>query len=667
MRRLQFSLLGLVAFLVVSTSGQARDEIEGPYIVQLRSEGMDASAWSTLQTQFERRNPGYSIRHHPELRELSAAAQPQVIFVQGGEATARVAEQDSPVTVGDLIVLRPGEQLRLDSPIHALAFETTDPLGSHLPTFLRPDYDPRMTDTPGGCAEEEGAYRRILLTWLESRGPYTYHALNTHRVRIHDSFTHYHPLKEGFDEFYLVQHASEGASLLTSPHLDKITHPEILHREEISNLLQRHSLKSGDLVYMPRGLIHRGLHGVLAHVIAVPGFRPGAELGVDEFLRTAARRLDLKDDELPYHRRQPAADLAQRTEGFVHFLDQPGQEANLLGLKGSQQNELVLAQRIDTGRYAAILPYPPASSRPTLTPSSLPNAIPRVTTQRRPHSIRLLIDDTLVTEYHFGKDLPRPFFYPLHGPDHQPFTRSWPMAEGPDEAQDHPHHRSFWFAFGDVNGHDFWSENQNHGTIRHLHVTDLRSGPVFASLTAESDWVAFDGTVLLREQTTARLYAFSQQRILDLEISLRARSGDVVFGDTKEGMMAVRVAPQLRLEGSVATGAIRMSSGHRDQRSWGKRASWCDYSGVLGEQTYGIALFDHPDNLRHPTWWHARGYGLCAANPFGLHYFEGKSKGAGAYTLRHGDRLHFRYRLYLHRESAADAAVEEHYQAFWKQ
>ena len=73
--------------------------------------------------------------------------------------------------------------------------------------MIRPDWDPNITDIPGGCATETNAYRRILLTWKQEVGQYLYHALNAHRVRIMDSFSHYHPVEGGFDEFYLVQMA----------------------------------------------------------------------------------------------------------------------------------------------------------------------------------------------------------------------------------------------------------------------------------------------------------------------------------------------------------------------------------------------------------------------------------------------------------------------------
>ncbi len=212
------------------------------------------------------------------------------------------------MAVGDIAVLRPGDAMSTTAPVNWLVFSLPeDPglgatdLGS-LPALIRPDWDPNITDTPGGCATEEGAYRRILLTWLESVGSYVQHELNAHRVRITDSFTHYHPRKGGFDEFYLVQMTRPGAQLLTSANAERIEDPDALTADDASGLLHALDLEVGDLIYIPRGTAHRGLGGVLTQVITIPGFKPGAEIGLDHHLHQLNERLGLTgDDAVPLH------------------------------------------------------------------------------------------------------------------------------------------------------------------------------------------------------------------------------------------------------------------------------------------------------------------------------------------------------------------------------
>ncbi|MGK0483173.1 MAG: hypothetical protein ACJAQ3_003155, partial [Planctomycetota bacterium] len=149
----------------------------------------------------------------------------------------------------------------------------------------------------------DDAYRRILLTWQGKVGPYLYHAINAHRVRILDSFTHYHPKEGGFDEFYLVQEAPPGAELIVSEHLDAIQGLAAVTRDDVQDLLRRIPLSAGDLIYLPRTVVHRGLGGAVVQVITVPGFVPGAEIGVDSDLTKLNRRLGLSGDQaLPVHR-----------------------------------------------------------------------------------------------------------------------------------------------------------------------------------------------------------------------------------------------------------------------------------------------------------------------------------------------------------------------------
>ena len=121
--------------------------------------------------------------------------------------------------------------------------------------------------------------------------------------------------------------------------------------------------------------------------------------------------------------------------------------------------------------------------------------------------------------------------------------------------------------------------------------------------------------------------------------------------------MAIRLAPTLRVKGPVARGKAVNSSGVRGKGVWGKRASWVDYSGPVGEAVVGVAIFDHPKNHAHPTWWHARDYGLFAANPFGVHDFERKPRGTGDLLLPKGGSLRLRYRFVIHPGDAATAEV----------
>jgi len=97
---------------------------------------------------------------------------------------------------------------------------------------------------------------------------------------------------------------------------------------------------------------------------------------------------------------------------------------------------------------------------------------------------------------------------------------------------------------------------------------------------------------------------------------------------------------------------------------WGKQAKWVDYSTTREGRKVGVAIFDHPSNPRHPTYWHARPYGLNAANPFGVSDFTKDKSRDGSLTIPAGGKTTFRYRVVLHDGDSAQANVANLYAAF---
>lgn len=282
--------------------------------------------------------------------------------------------------------------------------------------------------------------------------------------------------------------------------------------------------------------------------------------------------------------------------------------------------------------------------------------------------LRVEINGQLFTEYYF-KDVPRPFCYPVQGPGNLPMTRNWPMKDVPGEAKDHKHHRSMWFTHGSVNGLDFWSEDKDFGKIVHDRFIEVASGAKAGVIKSRNKWVAKDGTVVCTDERSLRIYNRpATERLLDFEITIHASNGELTFGDTKEGTMAVRLNETMRLKPNQdnvgkPTGHIVNSEGVRDDATWGKRAKWCDYYGPVEGKTVGIAIFDHPANPRYPTWWHVRDYGLFTANPFGQHDFENlkDNKTAGNLVVPAGQSVTFRYRVYMHEGDDQQAGVAARY------
>jgi hypothetical protein len=266
------------------------------------------------------------------------------------------------------------------------------------------------------------------------------------------------------------------------------------------------------------------------------------------------------------------------------------------------------------------------------------------------------------TEYVF-EGYSRPFLFPILGPGGVKMTRNYPLAEGENEEHDHPHHKSFWWGHGDMNGVDFWAEGKNSGKVVHQEFTKVASG-TSGIIGTKNKYVAEDGRVICTDERTLKIYSDGPGQMFDFEITVHASNGELTFGDTKEGTMALRLAETMRVKGKVGKGHIVNSEGVRDGETWGKRAKWVDYYGPVDGKTVGLAIFDHPSNPRHPTWWHVRDYGLFAANPFGLHDFEKQPEGAGKLTVKAGGKITFRYRFYIHSGNGSEAVLKEIFAKF---
>ena len=243
----------------------------------------------------------------------------------------------------------------------------------------------------------------------------------------------------------------------------------------------------------------------------------------------------------------------------------------------------------------------------------------------------ITIGDQPFTELLFAADRAKPVFYPVFGPNQIPMTRDFPFKDTtPGEKHDHPHHESLWYTHGDVNGVSFWHLGDDAGTIKQ---TDLKIDG--DTITTTNDWVAPDGKRVCSDR---RVMKFSSlpggARVIDFSITIQASDGDVKFGDTKEGSMGIRTHPLLRTDKGAE---VTNSAGQKGKAIWGKPAKWVNYQSKIDDKPVGVAIFDSPKNPRHPSTWHAREYGLVAANPFGAHDFSGAAKGAGDFCIKSGE------------------------------
>ncbi len=286
----------------------------------------------------------------------------------------------------------------------------------------------------------------------------------------------------------------------------------------------------------------------------------------------------------------------------------------------------------------------------------------RVRLEQHEDRISVHIDDQLFTEYIF-QGYEKPILYPVIGPHGVRMTRDFPMKLGtPNEADDHPHHKSIWFGHMKVNGESFWHVGDNAGTTEQTDVSVQED-----TLRSVNRLVDRDGQLVAIDSRELRFSAQGDLRFIDYAVTYHAVLSPITFGDNKDGQMGIRMHPSLRIKGPVASGQAINAKGDRESDIWGKRASWIDYWGDIDGHVVGIAMFDHPSNLRHPTWWHARDYGLLSANPFGIHHFEEQpDPKLGDYTLPEHESLTFRHRFVFHPGDYQQAQIADLYQQ-WAQ
>ncbi len=299
----------------------------------------------------------------------------------------------------------------------------------------------------------------------------------------------------------------------------------------------------------------------------------------------------------------------------------------------------------------------------------------QVRIEQAPDRLEVTIDGQAFTTFFFGPETTKPYFHPLRSASGKVVTRYYPMEQRDGERRDHPHQRGLWFSHGDVNGYDYWAneptqKGPNKGRIVLDRVLRVRSGGKDGSLEVAFHWLDPAGKPILREQRTVTFYSHPSLRIMDFDIRVTALE-KVKFGDTKEGTFALRLAPSLEEPARGApdipkrTGKMVNAEGLEGERQvWGKRSPWVDYFGEVEGEKLGVAIFDHPANPKHPTFWHSRSYGLFAANIFGEHDFMADKSRDGSITLDPGGSLRFRYRVVIHPGDYQSAGIADLYKQY---
>lgn len=306
--------------------------------------------------------------------------------------------------------------------------------------------------------------------------------------------------------------------------------------------------------------------------------------------------------------------------------------------------------------------------------------------------VDVLVGGKPFTSYIWPTSLKKPVLYPIRSASGATVSRGFPLESRPGERVDHPHQAGLWFNYGDVNGLDFWNNSDSikppaapkMGTIVHRSVSGATSAAGEGTLDVIADWVDHTNKVLLRENTRFIFRARNGVRSIDRITTLTAGDSTVRFTDNKEGLFGMRVARSLeqpsltpekftdaagrvtevaKLDTAGVHGHYVSSEGKQGDDVWGTRARWVTLTGDVNGVPLTLAILDHPKNVGFPTYWHARGYGLFAANSLGQKAMS-NGKEELNFTLAPKASVTFRHELLILDGKATPADVERHFAAF---
>jgi len=285
--------------------------------------------------------------------------------------------------------------------------------------------------------------------------------------------------------------------------------------------------------------------------------------------------------------------------------------------------------------------------------------------------VDVFVGGLIFTRFIYPDSLEKPVLFPIQDAGNIPVTRGFPMEPRPGEPSDHPHHLGCWLTYENVNGLDFWNNSyaipaekkSMYGWIRTDSLLELSDGSP-GVLRYHARWVNQQNQTLLEETTRFEFSGREGERMIDRVTNLLADT-DIEFADAKDGLLGFRLTHELQIpdkkgqsftdnkgnitmvkKDTMSNGNYLTSEGRTGDSAWSTRGKWCKVFGKVLNDSVSITIFDHKKNPNYPTFWHARGYGLFAANPLGEKIFT-NGKSSFNLRLKKGEHVQFRYRILI--------------------
>ncbi len=270
----------------------------------------------------------------------------------------------------------------------------------------------------------------------------------------------------------------------------------------------------------------------------------------------------------------------------------------------------------------------------------------RLEWQQKTDSVTLLQGGQIVWQFNYGTDQSKPSFHPVAVPGGPVLTGFRP--------QDHPWHRGLWFSWKFINGVNYWEEDPKTGAAQGKTLwRDVRveTHPDFsARIVLDLDYSPAEGQKLLTEHRVIAISAPDCNRTYQMDWSmafgavtnvvldrtpLPGENGGQSWGGYAG--LSIRFAQELReAEVAASSGPVAFAEGR-----FRGPARGMDFSGRLGQDTFGITVLDSPGNLNSPSPWYAINDGtMCFFSPAVLCY--------GAKSFSAGQNFTLNYRVIVH-------------------
>lgn len=270
-------------------------------------------------------------------------------------------------------------------------------------------------------------------------------------------------------------------------------------------------------------------------------------------------------------------------------------------------------------------------------------------------SVALLNRGRMVWEHAHDAKIGKPYmrFGLLDGTE---LTRPWPVPKDYPR-NDHSWHRALWWSWKMINGVNYWEGNQTGTEPVHVEIVTRPDGSARIDMTVAYHRPNEPPVVMEKRRVTVAAPDAAGSYFIDWEASFTpAGAEEVRFDQNSYGGLALRMAAECCGDAArkIPPWTFGNSEGLADANN--RAARWVSYQGTAANgRAACVAVFDHPDNPRHPSPWQTRSQ---------YPYLNPSLTCNEAYVLPSGSTLRLKYGILVSAGPLDANALEQRWKAF---